>query len=68
MINAKDIPLPKGYSRQTGGAWRKGFAAFINRQDKETCPYQQGLRRLGRFGIVYKKAWLAGWKEAEAQT
>ena len=39
-MDPKNIPLPKGYSYQTGGAWRKGYAAFFNGKPKEDCPHR----------------------------
>jgi len=64
-MDAKGIPLPEGYSKQTGGAWRKGYAACVNGEAKETCPYAIGK---ARFGILYKYAWLAGWEKAKDES
>ena len=67
-MGAKDIPLPEGYSKQTGGAWRKGYVAYMSGKSKVACPYGYNImRRPGKFN-VYRSAWLAGWKKAHDES
>lgn len=67
-MDAKDLPLPEGYSKQTGGAWRKGYAAYINGKTKETCPYGFKIMRHTSSFNVYRSAWLKGWETAKNES
>lgn len=67
-MNAKDIALPEGFSKQTGGAWRKGYAAYVNGKTKEMCPYKLNAMSRTSFYVVYKKAWLEGWEKAKDES
>jgi ribosome modulation factor len=67
-MDAKDIPLPEGYSKQTGGAWRKGYAAYVNGKSKIACPYGYNMMRNTSKFNVYRSAWLAGWEKAKDES
>lgn len=67
LMEAKDLPLPEGYSKQTGGAWRKGYAAYVNGKTKGMCPYGRKIMRNPSFYNVYRTAWLKGWEEAKSE-
>ena len=66
-MNAKDLPLPEGYSKQTGGAWRKGYVSYVNGETKERCPYYTAMKSTSRFN-VYRTAWLKGWEKAKDES
>ena len=67
-MDAKDLPLPEGYSKQTGGAWRKGYASYVNGETKERCPYRGKLMNSPSRYNVYRTAWLKGWEKANNES
>lgn len=67
-MDTKDISLPEGYSKQTGGAWRKGYVAYVNGKTKDSCPYGYNIMRHTSHFNVYRLAWLNGWEKAKSES